>query len=77
MKLLRDTTERPVTVRLGTNTLLGLDPTAISRVSLDPPNRPSAIPAWDGRAAERVAATVIAFLDRDRQPHGTPPLRAG
>ena len=33
---LRDTTERPVTVRLGTNTLLGLDPTAIGRVSLGP-----------------------------------------
>ena len=31
---LRSTTERPVTVRLGTNTLLGLDPAAIRQVAL-------------------------------------------
>jgi UDP-N-acetylglucosamine 2-epimerase (non-hydrolysing) len=62
---LRDTTERPVTVRLGTNTMLGLDPSAISRISLERPDRLPAIPAWDGRAAERVAATVERFLNRD------------
>ena len=60
---LRNSTERPVTVRLGTNTLLGLDPAAIGRVSLDSRSGPSEIPAWDGRAAERVAATVARFLD--------------
>jgi UDP-N-acetylglucosamine 2-epimerase (non-hydrolysing) len=55
---LRDNTERPVTVRAGTNMLLGLDPAAIAgipaaleapRERLDPP------PLWDGRAAERIA----------------------
>lgn len=61
---LRDNTERPVTVRAGTNTLLGLDPTAIATIpatlearddaSLGPP------PLWDGHAAERIADIVAA-----------------
>jgi UDP-N-acetylglucosamine 2-epimerase (non-hydrolysing) len=56
---LRANTERPVTVRAGTNTLLGLDPTAISRIPAelaersDPPPPPP--PKWDGKAAERIA----------------------
>jgi UDP-N-acetylglucosamine 2-epimerase (non-hydrolysing) len=61
---LRDNTERPVTVRAGTNTLLGLDPAAIAgipaalaargEVASEPP------PLWDGRAAERIADVVVA-----------------
>ena len=52
-----------MTVRLGTNTLLGLDPVAIRTVSTAPtgPRRPQ-IPAWDGYAAERVALVVADFL---------------
>jgi UDP-N-acetylglucosamine 2-epimerase (non-hydrolysing) len=56
---LRDNTERPVTIRAGTNTLLGLDPAAIATIPaaltkrpLAPPKPP---PLWDGRAAERIA----------------------
>ncbi|MFN2628809.1 MAG: non-hydrolyzing UDP-N-acetylglucosamine 2-epimerase [Gaiellaceae bacterium] len=54
---LRANTERPVTVRSGTNTLLGLDPARIadilpaitgSRVTSEPP------PLWDGHASERI-----------------------
>jgi UDP-N-acetylglucosamine 2-epimerase (non-hydrolysing) len=58
---LRDNTERPVTVRSGTNTLLGLDPARIAEI---PGLRASATPSpqrprfWDGRAAERLAAAV-------------------
>jgi UDP-N-acetylglucosamine 2-epimerase (non-hydrolysing) len=55
---LRDNTERPVTVRAGTNTVLGLDPDRIRGIlpSLQggadfPPTRP---PMWDGHASERV-----------------------
>lgn len=56
---LRDNTERPVTVELGTNTLLGLSPERISDVPAlldDARRRPSKVPPlWDGAAAERIA----------------------
>jgi UDP-N-acetylglucosamine 2-epimerase (non-hydrolysing) len=64
---LRDNTERPVTIRAGTNTLLGLDPARIAEIpvilashcasSVDAPPE-----LWDGRAAVRVADVVEAFL---------------
>jgi UDP-N-acetylglucosamine 2-epimerase (non-hydrolysing) len=61
---LRDNTERPVTIRAGTNTLLGLEPERIddilpalalarAKTATDPP------PLWDGRAAERVADVLL------------------
>ncbi len=60
---LRDNTERPVTIRAGTNTLLGLDPTAIAGVPAALADRPSAPPEppplWDGQAAERVADVIV------------------
>jgi UDP-N-acetylglucosamine 2-epimerase (non-hydrolysing) len=55
---LRASTERPVTVRCGTNTVLGLDPSRIDDIlpALETPapqqRRP---PLWDGAAAERIA----------------------
>jgi UDP-N-acetylglucosamine 2-epimerase (non-hydrolysing) len=56
---LRDNTERPVTIRAGTNTLLGLDPAAIAGIpeALTAPRRanPEPPPLWDGKAAERIA----------------------
>jgi UDP-N-acetylglucosamine 2-epimerase (non-hydrolysing) len=61
---LRDNTERPVTVRAGTNTLLGLDPAAIAGIPAalsarsEAPSEPP--PLWDGRAAERIADVVAA-----------------
>ena len=54
---LRDNTERPVTVRLGTNTLLGLDPAAIAAIlprSKSARERFRAAPAL-GRARRRAA----------------------
>jgi UDP-N-acetylglucosamine 2-epimerase (non-hydrolysing) len=59
---LRDNTERPVTVRAGTNTLLGLDPSRIADIPaalgradgvVHPP-----LPGWDGHAAKRIAAVI-------------------
>lgn len=61
---LRDNTERPVTIRAGTNTLLGLDPAAIAGIPAalaargDAPSEPP--PLWDGHAAERIADVVVA-----------------
>ena len=52
----RATTERPITISQGTNTLIGDDPAAISAIPVggEPPV-PRAVPLWDGHAAERVA----------------------
>jgi len=59
---LRDNTERPVTIRLGTNTLLGLDPARIAGIlpslAAEPLRACTAPPLWDGRASERVADVV-------------------
>ena len=60
---LRDNTERPVTIRAGTNTLLGLDPAAIAAIPRaladrdDAPSQPP--PLWDGHAAERIADVIL------------------
>jgi UDP-N-acetylglucosamine 2-epimerase (non-hydrolysing) len=64
---LRDNTERPVTVRVGTNTLLGLDSKRIDEIlpglvngrEGSGPQRP---PLWDGKAAGRVADVVERVL---------------
>jgi UDP-N-acetylglucosamine 2-epimerase (non-hydrolysing) len=56
---LRANTERPVTLTLGTNTLIGDDPAAIARVELGTPGSPRPeIPLWDGQAAERTAGIL-------------------
>ena len=59
---LRANTERPVTVRAGTNTLLGLDPGAIAGIpaalAKQPAERPEPPRLWDGRAGERVADLI-------------------
>jgi UDP-N-acetylglucosamine 2-epimerase (non-hydrolysing) len=60
---LRDNTERPVTVRLGTNTLLGLAPDRIGEIPALLGRRgrraPAQLPLWDGRAAERIADVLL------------------
>jgi UDP-N-acetylglucosamine 2-epimerase (non-hydrolysing) len=59
----RANTERPVTLTHGTNVLLGDDPALIADIepSALPPT-PSAIPLWDGHAAERTADVLMALL---------------
>jgi UDP-N-acetylglucosamine 2-epimerase (non-hydrolysing) len=60
---LRANTERPVTVSAGTNTLLGLDPSAIAGIPAalaSRPDRPTEPPPlWDGHAAERIAEVLL------------------
>jgi UDP-N-acetylglucosamine 2-epimerase (non-hydrolysing) len=60
---LRSTTERPVTILSGTNTLLGLEPERIAELPslLASYSRPTSgpPPLWDGRAAERLAEVVL------------------
>ena len=59
---LRDNTERPVTVRAGTNTLLGLAPERIAEIpallEAAPAERPQPPEKWDGHAAHRVAEVL-------------------
>jgi UDP-N-acetylglucosamine 2-epimerase (non-hydrolysing) len=60
---LRDNTERPLTIEAGTNTLLGLNPAAISQIptalSQRPGERPDPPPLWDGHASKRIADIVV------------------
>jgi UDP-N-acetylglucosamine 2-epimerase (non-hydrolysing) len=62
---LRDSTERPVTITEGTNTLVGTNPSAIEeaiRKFLDSPPKQSGQPAlWDGGAAAR----IVDILEHD------------
>ena len=65
----RTTTERPVTVELGTNRLVGVDPGALAEacseeLAGEAPASPPEIPLWDGRAGERAAAAVAEWLER-------------
>jgi UDP-N-acetylglucosamine 2-epimerase (non-hydrolysing) len=65
----RDNTERPVTVELGTNTLVGVDPEALRAAAREalaepPPTDPPQIPLWDGHAGPRAAEAALSFLAR-------------
>jgi UDP-N-acetylglucosamine 2-epimerase (non-hydrolysing) len=59
---LRDNTERPVTLRAGTNTLLGLAPQRIAEIptllASAPATPPQPPEKWDGKAAERLTAVL-------------------
>jgi UDP-N-acetylglucosamine 2-epimerase (non-hydrolysing) len=59
----RANTERPITIEVGTNTLLGEDPSAIRNIRLDDkPLVTPEIPLWDGRAGGRAADVIAAAL---------------
>ncbi|HET6600405.1 MAG TPA: UDP-N-acetylglucosamine 2-epimerase (non-hydrolyzing) [Gaiella sp.] len=58
---LRPGTERPVTTRLGTNVVLGLDPRRIPEIvrAIGAERRAHTVPPlWDGRASERIADII-------------------
>jgi len=63
---LRSNTERPVTVTLGTNVLVGQDAatlkTELRKVLNGGAKRGSIPPLWDGKAGERIAPNPEAFL---------------
>jgi len=66
---LRDNTERPVTIELGTNVLLGLRPDRIAEVPellRTASAHRSVPPLWDGRASGRVVEVLARFLARPR-----------
>ena len=63
---LRANTERPITVSMGTNSLLGLDPARIAEVPAllaEAREREAQVPPlWDGHAAERVVDVLSRTL---------------
>ncbi|MFM2325741.1 MAG: hypothetical protein RL244_2620 [Pseudomonadota bacterium] len=63
---LRDNTERPETVELGTNELIGTDPAklgpALDRLFAGEWKRGTVPPLWDGRTGERIVAQLERLL---------------
>ncbi len=63
---LRDTTERPETVTIGTNELIGTDPTnlapALVRLMVGQWKKGAIPELWDGRTAERIVAALEKLL---------------
>jgi UDP-N-acetylglucosamine 2-epimerase (non-hydrolysing) len=64
----RENTERPITITMGTNQLVGRDlkklRTAVERILNSTseglkPLHPARIPLWDGHAAERIAQIIV------------------
>jgi UDP-N-acetylglucosamine 2-epimerase (non-hydrolysing) len=62
---LRENTERPITLEMGTNTIAGTDPASIVAAAfraLDNPPNTSALripPLWDGHTADRILDALI------------------
>ena len=72
---LRPNTERPITILAGTNRLVGVEPRAVAAAAAEtlaaPMPAAAVIEGWDGRAAERIAQVVAAFLaggEHERAP---------
>jgi len=63
---LRDTTERPETIALGTNELIGTDPTrlkpALDRLFAGQWKKGSIPEMWDGKSGERIVAALERLL---------------
>jgi UDP-N-acetylglucosamine 2-epimerase (non-hydrolysing) len=61
---LRQNTERPITIELGTNTLLGLEPERLRELPtlLTEPKQGQIPPLWDGHAGERAAEEIERLL---------------
>ena len=63
---LRDNTERPETITLGTNELVGTDPAAIkpalNKLFVGQWKKGTIPELWDGKAAERIVATLLKIM---------------
>jgi len=70
---MRESTERPITVDQGTNTIVGSDPELIlgtARDALSGGGKAGRIPElWDGRAAERISADLASWLAESGRVH--------
>lgn len=68
---LRDSTERPETVTMGTNELIGTDPEnikpAMDRLFRGEWKKGVVPPLWDGRAAERIVGVILGLTADGRR----------
>ncbi len=65
----RTSTERPVTLEIGTNVLCpdtSLIPEAVAKQIACRPDVPPVIPMWDGKAGKRIAAAIENFIGGSR-----------
>ena len=69
---LRENTERPETIEMGTNVLVGTDPARLQqyfdRLSIGNWPKGEIPPLWDGRAAERIVEHLEALFYHDNNP---------
>ena len=67
---LRANTERPITLSMGTNVLLGLEPARIAEVpaliAAARGKESTVPPGWDGKASERIVDVLARSLEGDR-----------
>ena len=70
---LRENTERPITVTLGTNYLVGTDPARIMEAAgkvLSGNDKPGQLPPlWDGKAGERIIQVITTLLAGSTSAH--------
>jgi UDP-N-acetylglucosamine 2-epimerase (non-hydrolysing) len=62
---LRENTERPITIEMGMNKLIGSDPGVLVRearaILAAPRPKPQQPPLWDGHAGERIADAIMSW----------------
>jgi len=67
---LRDNTERPETIAIGTNELIGTDPSklppALERLMVGRWKKKVIPPLWDGKSAERIVEQLERLLLQPR-----------
>ena len=65
---IRENTERPSTIEIGTNYLVGTDPErilSVARQILDGNAKKGKVPPlWDGKAAERIVDVILDYLNK-------------
>lgn len=66
---LRESTERPVTVTVGTNYLIGTSPDKINQsvdaILCGQGKKGTIPPYWDGKAGDRIVATIVSVIGKE------------